>query len=144
MTEADFLGSKAALFIGPKILVIQRDDFDHIPYPGFWDFPGGGRENGESAVDCTLRETEEEVGLRLQPSQLIWSRQYYRAGGNAWFFVAHLPLQMAGQVRLGSEGQRWDLWDPDIYLHHPLAIPPFARQLRDYLNGLAGEDRQMA
>ncbi len=129
----DYSGSKLALFIGPSLLVIQRDDYPHIPFPGLWDLPGGGREGAESPVDCTLRETAEEVGLQLAPSDLIWSRQYTRSNGLTWFFAAHLPPDARGDVRLGSEGQRWELWEPDTYVAHPQAVPHFREQVRDYL-----------
>ncbi len=32
-------------------------------FPGSWDFPGGGREEGEDAEACAIRETREEVGF---------------------------------------------------------------------------------
>lgn len=139
-----FVGSKLALFIGPKLLVIQRDDFDSIPYPGHWDFPGGGREGDESAIACTLRETREEVGLNLSRSDLAWSRWYWRDSGRAWFFAAHLPGSAIHDVRLGSEGQRWAVWTPEAYIEHPLSIPPFVEQLRDYLELPDTETRLLA
>ena len=43
-----FIGAKLALFIGADLLTILRDDRPDIPFPGHWDFPGGGREGGES------------------------------------------------------------------------------------------------
>jgi 8-oxo-dGTP diphosphatase len=69
-----FSGAKLALFLGQKIVVILRDDKPDIPYPGHWDLPGGGREQEESPEVCALRETEEEIGLQLAPSDLVWSR----------------------------------------------------------------------
>lgn len=34
-------------------------------------FPGGGMEEGEALVDAALRETEEEVGLRVPPEAVL-------------------------------------------------------------------------
>lgn len=46
-------------------------------YQGYWEFPGGGREAGESTEECARRETREEVGLEitvLQPLDRVeWS-----------------------------------------------------------------------
>ena len=37
----------------------------HSLEEGYYEFPGGGVEAGESLVDAAIRETEEEVGLRV-------------------------------------------------------------------------------
>ncbi|KIC10481.1 DNA mismatch repair protein MutT [Leisingera sp. ANG-M1] len=131
--SSGFSGAKLALFLGRDLLVIQRDDKPDIPYPGYWDLPGGGREGTESPEACALRETQEEVGLVLQPDVLVWSRAYQRPRGQVWFFAAHMPAALAGQVRLGNEGQRWGLMAPEAYCEHPLAVPHFAERLREYL-----------
>ncbi|MGR3802597.1 NUDIX hydrolase [Marinibacterium profundimaris] len=130
----DFSGAKAALFLGPDLLVIQRDDRTDIPWPGRWDLPGGGRENGESPVACALRETEEEVGLRLSADDMIWSRSYLRPHGRVWFFVGHFSPDLRSRIRFGDEGQGWELMRPETYLAHPLNIPHFAEQLQIYLD----------
>lgn len=128
-----FIGAKLALFIGADLLVILRDDLPDIPYPAHWDFPGGGREGGESAADCVLRETQEEVGLHLSAADLVWRRRYVTGADPVWFFAAHLGEEAARLVRLGDEGQGWRLMTPQDYCAHDRAIPHFAQRLADYL-----------
>lgn len=41
-----------------RYLLIKRTD------SGIWSFPAGGMEIGESLVDCAIRETFEETGLK--------------------------------------------------------------------------------
>ena len=130
----DFSGAKAALFLGPDLLVIQRDDRTDIPWPGRWDLPGGGREGDETPEECALRETQEEVGLLLRPEQLVWSRSYQRPRGLVWFHAAHLDADRRDDIRFGDEGQGWALMAPEDYLFHPLNVPHFADQLRIYLD----------
>ncbi|WP_372570651.1 NUDIX hydrolase [Ruegeria jejuensis] len=130
---SNFRGAKLALFLGQNLVVIQRDDYAHIPYPGCWDFPGGGREGNETPEACALRETQEEVGLRLSASDLIWSRHY----GSDWFFVARLGEGLIDKIRLGDEGQSWRMMAPEAYLVHPKGILHFKTRLSDYLTEIA-------
>ena len=43
-----------------EILLHKRSDF------GFWDLPGGGAEERESAEQCVIREVYEETGLVVE------------------------------------------------------------------------------
>ena len=132
--DSDFIGAKLALFLGSRLAVIRRDDRPGLSWPGYWDFPGGGRERGESAEACVLRETHEELGLAVSAEALVWRRAFRRPDGAVgWLFVARLPEERASMIRLGSEGQGWLLMTPDAYLSHPLAIPHFKERLRLYL-----------
>jgi mutator protein MutT len=48
---------------GNQILICQRKDDDTLG--GFWEFPGGKRETGESLETCVARELREEVDVRV-------------------------------------------------------------------------------
>lgn len=131
-----FHGAKIALFIGEGLLVYLREDTPRIPWPGFWDLPGGGREGAESPVECVLRETQEEFGLTLAGDDLVYSRAedaLQGAGAASWFFAAHLPAAAARQVCFGTEGQFWRLVRPEAYLRHLRAVPHLRARLGTYL-----------
>ena len=132
MGEA-FFGAKVMIFIGAALLVIRRDEFPSIPDPNRLDFPGGGREGCETPEETVIRETREEVGLRLSPEALTYKACAMRPKGKVWFFAAHLPEGAEAGIVFGDEGQGWQVMPPEDYLTHPDRIARFADQLSAYL-----------
>ena len=132
----EFAGAKLALFIGERLLVLRRDDTPTIPWPGYLDLPGGGRDGNETPEACILRETREEIGLVLDASQLVWNRHYPDDPTPAWFFAAHLPASAEGDVVFGGEGQGWMLMDPLEFVAHDEAVPHFRVRVKEYLESL--------
>jgi 8-oxo-dGTP pyrophosphatase MutT (NUDIX family) len=48
-----------------RLLLQQRGD------NGYWGFPGGGVEPGETVTEAVMREVWEETGFKIQPGRLI-------------------------------------------------------------------------
>ena len=135
-TTDDFGGSKAALFIGDKLLITLRDDFAHIPCPNMWDLPGGGREGDETPMQTLHREVREEVGLRMDRATFLWERPYDAVHSAGWvmFYVAQFPATAAADIVFGDEGQAWRLVPPHNFLAMSDAIPSLQQRLRDWMN----------
>src|SRR5262249_761363 len=50
---------------GANVLVCQRKDDDTLG--GYWEFPGGKCEDGETLEQCIARELREEIEIRATP-----------------------------------------------------------------------------
>lgn len=112
------------------MLVYQRDR--GVPWPGYWDFPGGGREDGETPQTCLRREVHEEFGLDLPEGAITWARAIPSMMDHtsvAWFFIVHLPARAETDIRFGDEGQRWAL----MLLSDVANMPNLVPALRDRL-----------
>ena len=140
ITDAGFVGAKAALFCGGGLLTCLRDTHPGLPWPGLWDLPGGGRENEESAEDCLIREVREEFGLTLTPSHLTWRITLPSMTDPlrpSHFFAGTLTRDEVGAIRFGDEGQGWALMPVGDFLKHDKAIPEMQRRVRLAVSALA-------
>jgi A/G-specific adenine glycosylase len=50
---------------GDRVLVCQRPA--DTTFPGYWEFPGGKREPGETLEQCLARELREELAIGVHP-----------------------------------------------------------------------------
>jgi mutator protein MutT len=48
-----------------KVLICQRPEGKS--FAGYWEFPGGKREPGETIVQCLRRELREELAIEVTP-----------------------------------------------------------------------------
>lgn len=132
MTEP-FHGAKIAILVDDKIVTILRDNIPSIPWPGYWDLPGGGRESGENATETALRELYEELGLTLDPVRIAWLTQHASPPNFVWFLAAEWPEFDPEFVNFGDEGQEWRLADITWFLSHDRTIPYHKERLATYL-----------
>tara|TARA_B100000029_G_scaffold200612_1_gene198938 strand:- start:3605 stop:4573 length:969 start_codon:yes stop_codon:yes gene_type:complete len=66
----------AALLFDQKgrILACKRPNLD--AWAGWWEFPGGKVDEGESAKQALSREIEEELGILVEPTHLVESTSF--------------------------------------------------------------------
>ena len=57
------------VFHAGKLLITQRRPDDHLG--GFWEFPGGKVEPGETFEHCLVRELREELGIEISVGEEI-------------------------------------------------------------------------
>ena len=65
----------AAIIFNDKneILIAERGYGD---YKGYWEFPGGKRQEGESGEDATIREIWEELELEIKVDGFLSTIEY--------------------------------------------------------------------
>ena len=108
-----------------KVLLAQR--LPGTPYPGYWEFPGGKLESGESIRDALVRELDEELGITVTRA-VPWLVQRYA------YPHAHVELNFfrvfgwSGEPR-GRDGQAIAWQTPGAFDVAPL-LPANAVVLR--------------
>ena len=81
--------------------VVVRDGMillSHEVNSGWWLVPGGGEEEGETPVECCVREVEEETGLIVKPlQQFLTMYEYYEE----YRYISHYFIcEVTGQGRM--------------------------------------------
>jgi 8-oxo-dGTP diphosphatase len=115
---------------GDHYLVTRRQAGVHLE--GYWEFPGGKCEPGETLAECLLREIREEldVSVRVGDEILVAAHEYPDRVIELRFF----RCEMSGEPRamLGQE-MRW-VAGADLAA---LAFPPADAALLELLAGQA-------
>lgn len=72
-----FVAVKGVLMHDGKALIVRRSGIETANGLGWWEFPGGTLEFGESPEQTLVREFMEETGLNVTPDKLlyVWSAQ---------------------------------------------------------------------
>ena len=122
------LGANAIITKGDKLLLERRRDSDT------WGLVGGGVKRYEEPVDAMVRETWEELGLRLAKDRFQKLAVYGEPGriaayqdGSIWrmvivVFALELPEDITLRISKESRELRWftkeELADIDIVVTH--------------------------
>lgn len=101
------------------------------PRAGYWTFPGGFLEVGETVEEGAARETLEEVGLAVTPARLVgvYSRPHVGIVLVAYEGEATSDAAIVGDAE--SQQVRW--FAPDEIPWDELAFETTAAALRDWL-----------
>ena len=112
-----------------RYLITQRGPRTHLA--GFWEFPGGKREPGESLEACVLREVYEELGVEVaQPIPfMVVQHEYPEKAVELHFFFCSI---LQGDVQpLGCSDLRWVTPEELANFTFPPADDPVVARLRE-------------
>lgn len=113
---------------GGRVLLSDRPA--DKPYGGYWEFPGGKIEPGESVAQALRRELHEELGVQIgRPLPWVTFEFDYP---HAYVRLHFCRIWEWGDEVTAREGQRWDFFDLDASPPAPLlpAAVPALRWLR--------------
>jgi len=102
------------------------------PAKGYWTFPSGYVELGESVIDGAVRETWEEVGLKVKVQSLLGVFSYADAGVVTLVYLARVPSSQ--KPRPTHETSEVALFSPDQIPWKDLAF----RSTREALQAWVG------
>lgn len=116
---------------GSKVLIARRGPKEKLA--GFWEFPGGKVEDGETLQECLRRELLEELNIHTRVLEVIAENEYHYDHG-AIKLVALTAEIMSGEITptvhdLVEWAEITTLLD---YKLAPADIP-IAAKLREYL-----------
>jgi len=114
-----------------KILVAQR--LSHQIKAGFWEFPGGKVEEGESAFKALQREFLEEIGVQISQAE-PWVKFDYVYPHKHVLLDVWFIKDFSG-MPIGAEGQpiRWISANEMTNLSFPEGNKIIIEKLIDYL-----------
>lgn len=80
-----------------RVLLTRRGPDEKLA--GYWEFPGGKVEDGESLEECLKREIHEELGLYTDIGDVL-AQSEYRYDHGSFRLVAMQTNILSGEIRL--------------------------------------------
>ncbi len=115
-----------------RYLLTRRKAGAHLG--GFWEFPGGKREPGESLEACLRREVREELGVEITDPTLfrVICHDYREKSVELHFFRCSI---LEGQARpLGCDDLRWVAPEDLASIELPPADRPLIEALQSAIS----------
>ena len=112
-----------------RVFAAKRKAGKHLE--GFWEFPGGKIEEGETPETCLARELKEELGIKVTVGN-IFSENTHDYGSKLVKLIAYRVTIDGGEIQLTDHDEfRW--LDPSelMSVQWAPADIPFVDKLRD-------------
>jgi 8-oxo-dGTP diphosphatase len=88
-----------------RILIARRKA--EITLGGYWEFPGGKMEAGESAAACAARELKEEMDVHIETGDIL-AETVHDYGTKVVHLIAVNAILLSGHMRLHDHDDiRW-------------------------------------
>ncbi|HVF05114.1 MAG TPA: (deoxy)nucleoside triphosphate pyrophosphohydrolase [Frankiaceae bacterium] len=119
---------------GCRVLVAERREPRHLA--GFWEFPGGKVEPGETEEAALVRECAEELGVVVSVGERLGGDLLLHGDRGPWVLKVWTARIVSGEVRLvDHSASRWLSSDELDDVRWIEADAPLVDCLRDLLAG---------
>ena len=82
--------SAAVIYDGDRFLAAERG---YGEWKGFWEFPGGKREEDETGEEAVIREIREELGVVIAVDGFICTVEHPQVAENILNFFGDLHIK---------------------------------------------------
>ncbi|GBK98422.1 8-oxo-dGTP diphosphatase MutT [Vibrio harveyi] len=114
-----------------QIFITKRPDDKHKG--GFWEFPGGKVEQGESVEQAMIRELEEEIGITVTEQSLFEHLEYdYPEKSLKFDFMTVSKFDNQPYGREGQEGRWVDVAALLDYTFPEANVPILERVIKEF------------
>ncbi len=114
-----------------QVFITKRPD--NLHKGGFWEFPGGKVETGESIEQAMARELEEEIGIEVTEQQLFEHLEHDYPDKSLkfdFFIVSEFNNEPYGKE--GQEGLWVTVADLDNYQFPEANVPILERVIKEF------------
>ena len=95
----------AIIYKNDRLLIAQRCLEDS--FGGYWEFPGGKREDGESLEECLVREVLEELDVQIRPEKPWGCREHEIKDRKIRLFFHFCEWEKGDPVAKECKGFQW-------------------------------------
>ena len=126
--------SAAVVVIDNKVLLTRRKPGESLS--GFWEFPGGKIEEGETPQQCLKRELNEELGVESAVGNVIYESIYKYEHGE-FKIIAMLTELNSTEFELRSHDKaQWVPYDKLLEYKLLPADIPIAERIKEMKNAI--------
>jgi mutator protein MutT len=99
-----------------ETLIIKRANYKEDKYSGYWNFPGGQGEEGETHYETAIRECREEIGVSVPYIKIL----DHSSIGHYTLFFGYVPEKFTPKLDHEHTDHKWiPLAELDQYDLHP-------------------------
>lgn len=129
MVKPHFEVTAALISRDGKILIAKRKEGSHMG--GYWEFPGGKREKGESLEACLEREVAEELGIAVKAEKILTRVDHDYGAKAISLHVFHCTLLRGDPKPLECQEVKW-VHPRELEMH---LFPPADAEVIRFLSG---------